>query len=198
MIFLKTLASRPTFSADGAWEYDHRLGSPFNVSAYYFGENGRAMIDHSISGLRQVSSPIKAEYEDVLLSKRTFRFNDPESLEAFIERLNDAQKNRVFSVAIGVCILYQMDGWLKTLSQLPTSLNNLQFQIYTAFNDYFQPDSLSILKEMVKVAACCAPNAAKSIYGTGQEPLNPECMDFANEIHQLLPKGTVIHEAEKA
>ena len=184
LIFVHTLACRPTLSADGPWEYDYRLGPPLNVSAYYFGENGRATIDSRINGLRLASSSIKAEYEDVLLSKRTFRFNDPDSLMSFITRLNNAQLSRVFSIAIGVCILYQMESWLKPIGQLPSSLSDVQFQIYTAFNDYFQPDSLSILKGVVKEAVRRAPHAGMSICGTGQEPLTQECLDFA---HDFLP-----------
>ena len=180
LIFVHTLACRPTFSADGPWEFNYRLGSPFNVSAYNFGENVRATIDPSINGLRLASSTVKAEYEDVLLSKRTFRFNEPESLMSFIARLNKAQLSRVFSIAIGVCILYQMENWLKPVNQLPSHLNYVQFQIYTAFNDYIQPDSLSALKKVVEEAVRRAPTAGLSICGTGQEPLTKECSDLAH------------------
>lgn len=191
LILGKALASPHITNADGGWEFDHRLGSPLNVSAYFFGENGRSMIGQGASGLRQVSSAMKAEFEDVLLCQRTFRFNDPDSLEAFIERLTDSQKNRVLSIAIGVCILHQMDGWLNALTKLPSKLRCLEFHIYTMVNDYFQPDSLSTLRKMMTIAACHAPDAARSICGAGQEPLNRECRDLANEVYQLYPTRSI-------
>ena len=196
MIFKETLAYRPTFSADGPWEYDHSLGPPFDLSAYYFGENVRGMVDASISGLRLVSSALKAEYEDVFLSERPFRFNDPESYAAFIMRLNEAQLSRVLSIAIGVCILNQMKSWLKLMAQLPPMLNNVHFEIYTACNTYFETEQsqrgLGILKNLVTEAVVGAPNAHISICGTGPQPLTPVFVKFANEVIQSLSSKELV------
>lgn len=103
MIVLRNLASGLIISADGAWDYHHRLSSPLNISAYFFGENGRTMMDHIFNGLRQVSSSIKAEYEDILLCQHTFRFKDPKSLRAFVQCLNDAQSDRVYFPLQSAC-----------------------------------------------------------------------------------------------
>ncbi len=170
---MHTLPGPRIASADGIWEYDHRLGTPMNVSAYYFGELHRGPIDSSVSGLRLTSSAIQAEFEDVLLSKRVFRFNDPTSLTAFFTRLTERQRSRVFSVAIGYCILYREDSWLKPLDQLPSTLTHVQFQMYTAFNEYFQDTAgvtLSTLKQLMHEAARVAPNANISISAAGCRP----------------------------
>ena len=184
MIFTHALSYHSNFSADGVWDYGHRLGSPLNISAYYFDGSHRAAVDPRAGGLRQTSSSMKSEFDDVLLSKRTFRFNDPESLMTFIARLDQSQLDRVFSIAIGVCLLYQMEDWLKPVAQLPPNLTQVQFNVYTAFNDYIQPAALGTLKDVIYETARRVPNAKISVCGSGQEPLTADCQNLVTEFIQ--------------
>ena len=184
MILSHTLSSHPMSNVDGLWEYDHKLGSPFNISAYLFNGYGRAVINPRIGELRQTSSSIKAEFEDVLLSKRTFRFNDPKNLDGFTTQLHKPQLDRVFSIEIGIVLLDQLDQWLKPVSQLPINLIEVRFGIYTAFNQYCEPSAVSILRDVIYAAARRVPNAKISVRGIGQEPLNQMCQNVVDEFVQ--------------
>ncbi len=55
----------PSLSADGIWEYERDLGTPFHLSAYYFGFGRRrpASDTESAIGLRLTSSATKFAFE---------------------------------------------------------------------------------------------------------------------------------------
>ena len=53
--------------------------------------------------LRQVSSLVKAEVDDVFLSQRSFRFNDTSNLDAFLRQLTSDSASLIASMEIGIC-----------------------------------------------------------------------------------------------
>ena len=133
------LQCHDTLSVDGLWEYDHLNGAPFNLSAYYFGFGRRRFHKDSVTGLRLVSSSVCAEFDDIFLAKRAFRFNRPESLDAFVSRLTSYQLSRLHSFEIGltVCLTTSMEVWLDSMAHLPSNLQDIHFRIYPARNGWF-------------------------------------------------------------
>lgn len=175
-----------TLSADGLWEYEHLHGAPFNLSAYYFGFGRRRFHEASANRLRLVSSSVKAEFEDIFLSMRTFRFNRPESLGAFVNHLTEYQSSRLHSIAIGlsVCLTTSMGVWLDSMKRLPASLQEIHLRIYPARNGWFETaktaeggffgrdvdrEDLDLLDALVKQAVRSAPKARVTICGAAKE-----------------------------
>ena len=175
-----------TLSADGLWEYEHLHGAPFNLSAYYFGFGRRRFHESSANGLRLVSSSVRAEFDDIFLSMRTFRFNRPESLGAFVNHLTEYQLSRLHSIAIGlsVCLTTSMGVWLDSMKRLPSCLQDIHFRIYPARNGWFEiaktteggvynrdvdQDELDLLNTLVKQAVRSAPKARVTIWGAAKE-----------------------------
>ena len=135
------LQCEDTLSADGLWEFEHLNSSPFNLSAYYFGFGRRRFHQVNTIGLRLVSSSVRAEFEDIFLSMRTFRFNRPESLDAFVNHLTWSQLRRLrsFEIGLSVCLPTSMAVWLDSITRLPYGLQAIHFRMYPAFNDWFGP-----------------------------------------------------------
>ena len=133
------LQCHDTLSVDGLWEYDHLNGAPFNLSAYYFGFGRRRFQKDSVTGLRLVSSSVRTEFDDIFLSQRTFRFNKPESLDTFVNRLTSYQLSRLHSFEIGltVCLTTSMEVWSNSMELLPSDLRDIHFRIYPARNGWF-------------------------------------------------------------
>ena len=184
-----------TLSIDGLWEYDCLLGAPFNLSAYYFGF-GRRRFDRDIfTGLRLVSSSVRTELEDIFLSKRTFRFNRPESLEAFVNRMTSYQLSRLHSLEIGltVCLTTSMEVWLDSMALLPSDLQEIHLRIYPARNGWFgaqrgtssvkyndgreiRQDEFDLLDVLVKQAVQKATKARVTISSAAKyNPLSARC-----------------------
>lgn len=175
-----------TLSVDGLWEYDHSLGAPFNLSAYYFGFGRRRFLEANANALRLVSSSVRTESDDVFLSMRTFRFNRPESLNAFVGHLTHHQLSRLRSIAVGllVCTSTSMEVWLDPLTRLPPSLQDIHFRIYPAPNNWFDKarnfqgghynrhipqEEFHLLEAIVKNAIQSAPRIRVTIRGAGNE-----------------------------
>ena len=189
-----------TLSADGLWEYEHLHGAPTNLSAYYFGFGKRRFHQGSTKGLRLVSSSVRAEFEDVFLSLRTFRFNRPESLDAFVNQLTDYQLSRLRSIAIGlsVCLTTFTGVWLGSMARLPSSLQHLHFRVFPAYNGWFENAGIipgmvygrdvdqkefDLLGALVKQAVQSAPKARVTICGAAKEhQLSTRCQIAANSI----------------
>ena len=175
-----------TLSADGLWEYEHLHGAPLALSAYYFGFGRRRFHQSSANGLRLVSSSLRAEFEDIFLSMRTFRFNRPESLDAFANQLTAYQLSRLNSIAIGlsVCLTTSMGVWLGSMARLPSTLQDIHFRIYPVRNGWFgmagtvqsliydrdvEQEEFDVLDALVKQAVQSAPNARVTICGAAKE-----------------------------
>ena len=65
LIWQNLLYCRDTLSSDGLWEYGAR-GSPYQLSAYYFGFGRRGDFFGNAENLRLVSTQIKAEFDHVV------------------------------------------------------------------------------------------------------------------------------------
>lgn len=186
------LECRKTLSADGLWEYDHLNGNPFNLSAYYFGFGRRGFNQDDAMGLRLVSSPIRAEFEDIFLSERTFRFNRPQSLDAFVNSLSCYQLRRLHSFEIGLFVpsTSSMDMWIESMAHLPQSLQEIHFRIYYAPNGWFgapcsfqgrwyefdEDKGFDLLNALVKQAIDRVPQARVTICGAAKDnPLTAKC-----------------------
>ena len=194
------LQCRKTLSVDGLWEYDHFNGTPFNLSAYYFGFGRRRFNQDDAVRFRSVSSTIRAEFEDIFLSERTFRFNRPQSLEAFVNHLSSYQLRRLRSFEIGlyVCSTDSMVMWLESMAHLPQGLQEIHFRIYYAPNGWFGPpgifqgknyhhgidqDEFDILNALVKRAIERASQARVTICGAAKDhQLTAECKFAVNAI----------------
>ena len=176
LIWQALLYDRETLSTDGMWEYDRTLGSPLDMSAYYFGfGRRRCSSDEDVNGLRLASSMLKLEFEETFLSKHSFRFNYAENLASFFDRLEPTKKARVLSIDIGICPLYYLDPWMGPITQLPTGLLYIRFRLYPIFV-ISKPDdrissALKYLQELVIRAAKSAPHAQVSICSTTSSPL---------------------------
>lgn len=175
-----------TLSADGLWEYEHKHGGPFNLSAYYFGFGRRRFHKDSANGLRLVSSSLRTEFEDIFLSMRTFRFNGSENLDAFVNQLTQYQLGRLRSIAIGlsVCLTNSMAVWLDSMARLPSSLQTIHLRLYPARNGWFgsarategelydrdvDGREFALLDALVKQAVHSAPKAQVTVCGAAQE-----------------------------
>ena len=187
------LQCHDTLSVDGLWEYDHLNGAPFNLSAYYFGFGRRRFHKDSVTGLRLVSSSVRAEFDDIFLSQRTFRFNRPESLDAFVNRLTSYQLNRLHSFEIGltVCLTTSMEVWLESMALLPSDLQDIHFRIYPARNGWFgtqriisgvnydreiRQEEFDLLDLLVKRAVQKASKARVTISSAAKDhPLSARC-----------------------
>ena len=106
MIWKELFQCRDTLSCDGLWEYDCTCGPIFDLSAYYFGFGRRGLAGYNgLRGLRLVSSAIQAESDEAFLTFRTFRFNQAQNLDSFLNQLTPASSDRIFSIEIGICTL---------------------------------------------------------------------------------------------
>lgn len=65
LIWQSLLYCRDTWSWDGLWEYGAQ-GSPYQLSAYYFGLGRRGDFFGNVENLRLVSTQIKAEFDHVV------------------------------------------------------------------------------------------------------------------------------------
>ena len=86
-----------------------------------------------------VSSSVRAEFDDVFLSKRTFRFNSLESMDAFISRSKFYQLVRLRSLEIGLafCSSNSLEVCVDSLTRLPCGLRELHFRINPVLNGWF-------------------------------------------------------------
>ena len=174
------LQCRSTLSNDGLWEYVHHYGPVFNLGAYCFGFGRRLFIDNPARSLRLVSSSVRNEFDDVFLSTRIFRFNRPEDLAHFCNRLTGAQTCRLHSIAIGIYPMFYMTPWIDAVRKLPSELKEIQILIYPVFSSNWYEESdgqeaLKSLSEIVKIATLKCPNARFSFHSTNQQPLPPQC-----------------------
>lgn len=188
IIFEHALWCRPTLSADGLWEYDFRHGSPFNLTSYYFGFGRRKAIDQGVGHLRQVSSRIKMEYEDVFLTKTNFRFNEPHGLAEFLSRLTDAQKDRLACMTIGVTLALEMGSWISSVELLPGSMRRVDILLYKVIDRYratTDSQELEHLRKIIQAAGTAAPEASMSLRSMAEEPLSHECQAIAEELREL-------------
>ena len=199
-----------TLSADGLWEYEQLHGGPLALSAYYFGFGRRKLHLGTVNGLRLVSSSFRAEYEDIFLSMRTFRFNRPESLDAFVNQLTVYQLSRLNSIAIGlsVCLTTSMGVWLSSMARLPSTLQYIHIRIYPARNGWFgmarrgqsvaydrdvDQEDFDVLDALVKQAVRSAPNARVTICGAAKEyQLSTRCQVATDAIiaNSRQPRST--------
>lgn len=187
-------------SVDGLWEYDHRRGHPFETSAYYFGFGCQGLPGTDGSALRRVSSSVRDEFDDVFLTKCSFRFNDSKSLTEFFNRLTKSQLSRLFSIDIGICTLYKVAGWLDIMGLLPPALKELRFRIYPIqtsqvfSGEQRDREGWDILNSVVRTATQSAPGARISITSATQnEPLNATHQTFADRIlWSLKPQGDAL------
>lgn len=188
LVFEWALACPPTASADGLWEYNHHRGPVLNLNSYYFGFGRSRAIDDSFNHLRSISSVVRAEYEEVFLSKRTFRFNAASNLEAFLTQLSDIQRARIMHVALGISVLYSTISWLGTVKMLSDTLRSLQILIfeYRSLIRWHEQEGLKILRELVQVASSTVPNAHLSVKGAGQQELSYGCQEIATELAESL------------
>lgn len=104
MIWKDVFYCRDTLSSDGLWEYDCTCGPIFSTSAYFFGF-GRRGLGNGVEGLRQVSTAVKADFDDAFFFLRTFRFNQAANLNGFICQLTPELSDRISSFEIGICTL---------------------------------------------------------------------------------------------
>ena len=175
-----------TLSAEGLWEYENVNCSPFNLSAYYFGFGRRRFRQDRPTELRLVSSSVRAEFDDIFLSKRTFRFNRPENLDAFVKQLSRYQLSRLHSFEIGlsVCLTSSLGVWLESMARLPCGLQLIHFRIYPAYNGWFNlpganpypkydreidQEEFDLLDALVKQAVQRASKARVTICGAVKE-----------------------------
>ncbi|CAF9929826.1 hypothetical protein IMSHALPRED_008005 [Imshaugia aleurites] len=199
-IWETVLQCNDTLSADGLWEYERMHGAPFNLSAYYFGFGRRWFSQGSANGIRLVSSSVRAEFEDVFLSMRTFRFNNPENLDAFINHLTDYQLSRLHSIAIGLSVHVptRIGKWMGSMTRLPSSLQDIHLRIYPARNGWFEigrtmwddvdgreydQEDVGLLDALVKQALQSAPKARVTICGAAKEhQLSTKCQAAVDAI----------------
>lgn len=138
-IWETALQCKGTLSAEGLWEYENVNCSPFNLSAYYFGFGRRWSRQDRPTELRLASSSVRAEFDDIFLSKLTFRFNRPENLNAFIKHLTRYQLSRLqsFEIGLSVCVIWSLGVWLESMARLPCGLQLIHFRVYPAYNGWF-------------------------------------------------------------
>lgn len=185
-------------STDGMWEYDATLGSPFNLSAYYFGYGRRFLIDDGLMSLRLISSATKLEFEKAFLSRHTFRFNSAKNLASFINRTRNITEAPVLSIDIGICPLYFLDPWINAIMHLPPELLHIRFLLYPTLaipkTEAKIQLALEYLGKLVARAAESSPQAKISISSTTQAPLQPEFQAAADAIMRSL--GNIRHSGE--
>ncbi len=184
MIIENLLYCRPNPSMDGVWEYDHLLGPIFDLQAYYFGFGRRGLYDMNNS-IRLVSSSLRADYDEVFLSDRTFRFNRPDSLAAFLDRLNESQASRLLSIAIGLDITHRLPLWLGPRLRLPIALKEVKVHIFPMWSRYVLRPGLETseaLETIIRNIVVEAPNAQISVQSADQYPLSTECQVIVDKI----------------
>ena len=186
LIWRSLLQCQDTLSSDGVWEYSQALGSPFQPSAYYFGFGRRGLFLDSVESLRMVSKQIKAEYDYVFLSLRSFRFNYHQNLFAFCDRMHANYLNQLSSVELAICTQAFMNPRLDSISLLPPGLQHVHFRIRPAPRGWYDSERgheiLEILGVLVEQVALTVPNARISISSTLDEPLQPACRAYADSI----------------
>ena len=185
-VWRSLLHCNDTRSLDGLWEYDRGLGSPFQLSSFYFGFGRRGLFLDSVENVRLVSSQIKAEYDHVFLYMRTFRFNYTENLFTFLHRLNDAYQEQLSSVEFAVCTRLSMEPWLDSIAYLPIGLKQVHFRLQlTPLHWYHNQQGLESLERLggvVEQAARKAPGAQISISSVTDQPLEPICQAAVDNI----------------
>lgn len=147
-----------------------------------------------------MSSSVRAEFDDIFLSKRRFRFNKPESLDAFVTRLTSYQLSRLHSFEIGltVCLTTSMEVWLDSMALLPSDLQDIHFRIYPARNGWFGAqriisginygreigeEEFDLLDALVKRAAQKASKARVTISSAAKDhPLSARCQTAVDAI----------------
>ena len=178
-VWQSLLHCNDTRSLDGLWEYDRSLGSPFRLSAFYFGFGRRGLFLDSVENVRLVSSQIKVEYDHVFLYMRTFRFNYTENLFTFLHRLNDTYREQLSSVEIAVCTRLSMEPWFDSIAYLPIGLKRVHFRLQVTPPHWYHEqrglESLQHLDKLVEQAARKAPRAQICISSATDHPLEPIC-----------------------
>ena len=187
-IWRSVLHCRNTLSSDGLWEYEGTLGSVLSPSAYYFGFGRRPFIDSNIENLRLVSSSVKEEYDDIFF-KMPFRFNQASNLTQFLDRLTDSQLTQLASVEIGVCTLYNVEGWMTPVSRLPPKLREIHFRIYPTIPNWYEgkigQKSLEQLGKLIQNATERVPDARVLKSSTDEKPLSAHCQAVFDDVFGL-------------
>jgi len=198
LVFKYVLSYPERVSTDGMFEYDSTLGSPFNLSAYYFGFGRRFLIDVGVMSLRLISSATKLEFEKAFLSRHTFRFNSAENLLIFFHRIKNITEAPVLSIDIGICPLYFLDPWMSAIMRLPPELLHIRFLLYPTFaipkTEAKVQQALEYLEKLVERAAESSPHAKISIRSTTQAPLQSEFQAAADTIMRRLGNRADIKE----
>lgn len=198
LVFKHVLSYPERSSTDGMWEYDAMQGSPFNLSAYYFGYGRRFSIDDGVMSLRFISSAIKLEFEKAFLSRHTFRFNSAENLLIFFNHIEKITEAPVLSIDIGICLLYFLDPWMSAIMRLPPELLHIRFLLYPTFaipkTEAKVQQALEYLEKLVERATESSPHAKISIGSTTQAPLQPEFQSAADTIMRRLGNRADIKE----
>lgn len=198
LMWQSLLQCRHTLSSDGLWEYGRELGSPFQPSAYYFGFGRQGLFLDSVESLRMVSKQVKAEYEYVFLSLRSFRFNYHQNLLAFCNRMQDHYLHQLSSVELAIT-QFSMGPWLDAVSLLPAGLQHVHFRLHPAPPDWYDSEPgheiLQFLGVLVEHVALNIPNARISISSTSDEPLQPASQAYADSI---LARPSHIHDVAQS
>lgn len=186
LVFKHVLSFPERASTDGMFEFDATLGSPFNLSAYYFGFGRRFLIDVGVMSLRLISSATRLEFEKAFLSRHTFRFNSPDNLLIFFNRIKNITEAPVLSIDIGICPLYFLDPWMSAITHLPPELLHIRFLLYPTFaipkTEARVQQALKYVEKLVERAAESSPRAKIYMRSTTQAPLQPEYQATAETI----------------
>lgn len=195
LIWQNVLACRDTLSSDGIWEFDfHKSGSPVDPAAFLFGFGRRGLPGVEAKNLRMVSSSMTAEYDNAILSTRSFRFNHPQALPIFFNRLNENQLSQIQSIEIG--LLWNIGKWTDGLSHLPASLQRVTFLIHPPLKEkWFSSNAgqavLDDLEPLAMTAIGSAPDAQFFVRSMTLQPLPLECQKVADRVLMNLQQHRV-------